>query len=448
VAIERHRLSAGGRRLCLDDLDEVTVGRDTVGRIERQGRSALLVVGDIETSRKHLVIRRTGAGWSIEDLGSRNGTVVNGERVDHAMLVDGDWIEAGGAVLQFSIDHVNVASSADGSRGSVIRREAASELGDRDLEDTAHGPRVFQTLNLELEDRIAQVERIAASRVPVLVRGETGTGKELMARAIHAASGRPGAFVAVNCGALPRSLIESELFGYRKGAFSGADEDRDGLFRRAHRGTLFLDEVAELAAESQSALLRVLQEGEVRPVGASEPIKVDVRIIAASHQDLAQRMVDGRFRQDLYGRISGFEITMPPLRHRREDLGTLIATMLPRLTANPERVSLHRDAACALMRYPWPQNIRELEQALGAAVALCDDGRVRLGHLPDVIANYRPPGSAPLSARDAALRVKLVGLLEESSGNVAAVARAMTRAPVQIRRWCRRLKIDLARYRQ
>src|SRR6185295_672329 len=116
VAIERHRLSAGGRRLCLDDLDEVIVGRDTVGRIERQGRSALLVVGDIETSRKHLVIRRTGAGWSVEDLGSRNGTVVNGERVDHAMLVDGDWIEAGGAVLQFSIDHVHAASSVDGSR--------------------------------------------------------------------------------------------------------------------------------------------------------------------------------------------------------------------------------------------------------------------------------------------------------------------------------------------
>jgi DNA-binding NtrC family response regulator len=281
----------------------------------------------------------------------------------------------------------------------------------------------------------------------VLVRGETGTGKELMARAIHDASGRPGPFVAVNCGALPRTLIESELFGHRRGAFSGAGDDHDGLFRRAHRGTLFLDEIAELPAESQVALLRVLQEGEVRPVGASESVQVDVRVIAASHQDLPRRIADGRFRQDLYGRIAGFEITMPALRDRREDLGTLIATILRRICPYPERFTLHRDAASALLRYPWPQNIRELEQALRSAVALCDDGKLRLAHLPPAIASYRIAGTA-LSAGDAALRARLVELLGDSAGNVAAVARAMSRAPVQIRRWCRRLQIDLATFRR
>jgi transcriptional regulator of acetoin/glycerol metabolism len=427
VALERHRLTAGGRRLVLEDLDEVIVARGTPGRIERVGRTAVLVVGDFETSRRHLAIRRTDARWQVEDLGSRNGTLVNGERVDRAALAHGDLIEAGGTVLWFA---------ADGASGR-----------DRDLEDAATAPSVFQTLNRALEERLQQIRRIAPSRVPVLVRGETGTGKELMARAIHDASGRPGAFVAVNCGALPRTLIESELFGHRRGAFSGASEDHDGLFRRAHRGTLFLDEIAELQAESQVALLRVLQEGEVRPVGASESVQVDVRVIAASHQDLIKWIADRRFRQDLYGRIAGFEITMPALRDRREDLGTLIAAILPRICARPERITLHRDAACALLRYPWPQNIRELEQALRSAVALCDDGKLRIAHLPAAIASYRPAGSL-LSAGDAELRTRLVELLEGSSGNVAAVARAMARAPIQIRRWCRRLQIDLAAYRR
>jgi transcriptional regulator with AAA-type ATPase domain len=430
VSLERHRLTAGGRRVVLDDLDEVVVARGMPGRIERAGRTAVLLVGDFETSRRHLVIRRAGVGWQIEDLGSRNGTLVNGEPVERAELAHGDLIEAGGSVLWLL---------AGGGPGR--------DEGDRDLEDAAAEPSVFQTLNRALEERIRQICRIAPSRVPVLVRGETGTGKELMARAIHDASGRSGAFVAINCGALPRTLIESELFGHRRGAFSGAGDDHDGLFRRAHGGTLFLDEIAELPAESQVALLRALQEGEVRPVGASESVQVDVRVIAASHQDLARRIADGRFRQDLYGRIAGFEIVMPALRDRREDLGTLIATLLPRICAAPERLTLHRDAACALLRYPWPQNIRELEQALRSAVALCEDGKLRLAHLPPAIASYRIAGSA-LSAGDAALRARLVELLGDSAGNVAAVARAMSRAPVQIRRWCRRLQIDLAAFRR
>jgi len=430
VSLERHRLTVGGRRLALDHLDEVVVARGVPGRIERSGRTAVLTVGDHETSRRHLVIRRVESVWQLEDLGSRNGTLVNGERVERITLADGDVIEAGGAVLWFASD---AAPPGDGR--------------DLDLEDVMPEPSVFHTLNRGLEDRIHQIRKIAPSRVSVLIRGETGTGKELMARAIHEASGRSGAFVAVNCGALPRGLVESELFGHRRGAFSGASEDRDGLFRRAHMGTLFLDEIAELPPDSQVALLRVLQEGEVRPVGSSEDIKVDVRVLSASHQDLARRIVDGRFRQDLYGRIAGFEITMPALRDRREDLGTLIAILLPRITSHPERFTMHRDAACALMRYEWPQNIRELEQALRTAVALSDDGKLRLEHLPDAVVSYKPSGNTALSVDDSELRSRLVELLAREAGNVAAVARAMDRAPVQIRRWCRRLRIDLAAFR-
>jgi DNA-binding NtrC family response regulator len=318
---------------------------------------------------------------------------------------------------------------------------------DRDLADEPDTPAAFRTVSLELEYRVQQLTRIARAGVPLLVRGETGTGKELIARAVHDVSGRRGAFVAVNCGALPRNLIENELFGHRRGAFSGANEEHDGLVRRAHNGTLFLDEIAELPEESQVALLRVLQEGEVRPVGASNTVQVDLRIIAATHQDLRSRIADGRFRQDLYARLSGFEVSLLPLRDRREDLGILIAAILPRVTPQPERITLHRSAARLLLRYGWPLNIRELEQALRAAVALTEDGEIRPEHLSDAIRTYVPPDLASLRPEDRVLRERVIELLREHGGNVTAVGRAMGKAPIQIRRWCRRLHVELAQFR-
>jgi DNA-binding NtrC family response regulator len=300
---------------------------------------------------------------------------------------------------------------------------------------------------VELAQRFAQIARIAPSAVPVLVRGETGTGKEVLARAIHEASGRRGPFVAINCGALPRELVESELFGHRRGAFSGASEDREGLVRRAHQGTLFLDEIAELPLESQVALLRVLQDGEVRPVGGHDELRVDVRVIAATHQDLPRRIAAGQFRHDLYGRIAGFEITMPPLRDRREDLGMLIAAILPRICDEPKRVTLTQSAARALIAYRWPLNIRELEQTLRAALALSEDGALGLDHLPAAIRAPDATSDVAHSATELALRERLIELLRECHGNVAAVGRAMHRAPIQIRRWCERLQIDLASFR-
>ena len=426
VVLERHCLTAGGCRVPLDRFDELIVARSGDTTADHGASPATLYVSDFKTSRRHLAIRRTPTGWYVEDLGSRNGTLLNGRRVDRAVLAHGDLLEAGGAMLRFVAEGTpGVGAGAGGPVASLFPR----------------------TLNCALEQRILQVQKIAASAVPVLVHGETGTGKELLARALHAASGRPGPFVAVNCGALPRELIESELFGHRRGSFSGATEDRDGLVRRAHRGTLFLDEVAELPIESQAALLRVLQDGEVRPVGASEDVKVDVRVIAATHQDLLGRIDDGRFRQDLYARIAGFAVTLPALRDRGEDLGALIAEILPRICEHPEQLVLHRSAALALIHYRWPQNIRELEQALRSAVALCDGREIRGEHLPEAIASWQPPTAPPLDAEDRALRDRLIGLLRKTGGNVAAVAREMDRAPLQIRRWCRRLHIDLAQFR-
>ena len=430
VAIETRRLLAPALRVALAGMSEIVVGRGAARAIAREGRRATLTLPDHEASRRHACLRRELGGWEIADLGSKNGTLVNGVPITASTLGDGDVVEVGGAML-------------------VFREEGARGDGpDRDLAALDALPVAFRTVNLDLEQTFSDLAKIAAAPVPVLIRGETGTGKELVARAVHERSGRRGEFVAINCGALPKTLIESELFGYRRGAFSGAKDDRDGLVRRADGGTLFLDEIAELPAESQVALLRVLQEGEVRPVGAGEVQRVDVRVVAATHQDLATRIADGRFRQDLYARLAGFELALPPLRERREDLGTLIAALLPRVASDPARVSLHRGAARALLRYPWPNNIRELEQALRAAVVLADGGEIRLEHLPEGIRTHVPSAGAALKPEDRALKERLVEVLREAGGNVTQAGRVMGKAPIQIRRWCRRLGVDLAGFRR
>jgi DNA-binding NtrC family response regulator len=431
VICECGRLTVPSLRVALGDLQEVTVGRDLQRRLARHGKTAAISIPDQEISRTHLAVRRQPAGWEVADLGSKNGILVNGEPARITTLTDGDLIEAGGTLLMFRED----GGRPDGDT-------------DRDLDAEPATPIAFRTVNSEFEHRVDQLTRIARADVTVLIRGETGTGKELIARAIHDVSTRRGPFVPINCGALPHNLIESELFGYKRGAFSGAHEERDGLVRRAHGGTLFLDEIAELPESSQVALLRVLQEGEVRPIGASAAVRVDIRVVAATHQDIPVRIADGRFRQDLYARLAGFEMTLPALRDRREDLGTLIAAILPRVTLHPERITLHRAAARALFRYAWPLNIRELEQALRAAVALADTGEIHLEHLSEAIRTFTPPSFVNMRAEDRALRERLVELLREHGGNVSAVGRAMGKAPIQIRRWCHRMQIDLSQFRR
>ena len=218
------------------------------------------------------------------------------------------------------------------------------------------------------------IEKVARSMAPVLIQGESGTGKELVARSIHEVSVRAAQpFIAVNCGAIPENLLEAEFFGYRKGAFTGANEDRDGFFQAARGGTLFLDEIGELPLSMQSKLLRAIQERCARAVGATAEAPVDVRIVSATHKNLAAEVQAGRFRQDLYYRLNVIQIRVPALRERLEDLPTLCERVLERLTAEAgvsPPPQLAREALALLLRYPFPGNVRELENLLHRAVAL------------------------------------------------------------------------------
>jgi len=225
----------------------------------------------------------------------------------------------------------------------------------------------------------ALIDKVALSQAPVFISGETGTGKEVAARMIHAQSSRSGApFIAVNCGAIPENLMESEFFGYRKGAFTGADADRHGFFQAAQGGTLFLDEVADLPLPMQVKLLRVIQEKRVRQVGGVVEEPVDVRIISASHQDLQHLVASGRFRHDLYYRLNVIDIRMPALRERLDDLPLLAVHILSRLTSANRAAMPELDAAAmaALRRYDFPGNVRELENILERGMALADDARI------------------------------------------------------------------------
>lgn len=427
VAFECRRPFSLPVRLALTDIDEFVIGRGTERQWQREGSRLELKVPDQDVSRQHAVITRHPEGCELRDLGSKNGTTVNGVTAVRTVLADGDLIEVGGVVLVFRDDGGN-----------------AQEVADLDLETMSTLPTALRTTTLEMEASVAELAKIALSSVPVLIRGDTGTGKEVAAQAVHELSGRRGAFVPVNCGALPRALIESELFGYKRGAFSGARDDREGLVRRADGGTLFLDEIADLPEESQVALLRVLQEGEVRPIGSPGAIHVDVRIVAATHQDLEERIADGRFRRDLYARLLGHVVWMPPLSRRREDIGMIMAALLQRESSSPRPTSIQRYAARALFSYPFPLNVRELEQALRRAAALAQGGELRKEHLPETIRNYRPNKLLP---EEQALRDQLAELLRKHRGNIAAVGRALGKAPIQIRRWCARFSLQIAPFR-
>ncbi len=229
------------------------------------------------------------------------------------------------------------------------------------------------------------IEKVARSMAPVLVHGESGTGKELVARAIHGCSPRAAAtFVAVNCGAIPENLLEAEFFGYRKGAFTGANEDREGFFQAAQGGTLFLDEIGDLPLAMQSKLLRVIQERAVRPIGAVAETPVNVRIVSATHRDLGAEVLAGRFRQDLYYRLNVIRIAVPALRERIADLPALCATVIARIAGDAGVIpppALESDALRHLLRYSFPGNVRELENLLHRALALSGGPTIGLGDL-------------------------------------------------------------------
>ena len=243
------------------------------------------------------------------------------------------------------------------------------------------------------------IQTVAPQSSRVLITGESGTGKELVARAIHENSLRAQApFITINCGAFPETLLESELFGYMKGAFTGANENRQGLFRAAHGGTLFMDEIGNMSLTMQVKLYRVLQEGKVRPVGSTEEADVDVRIIAATNKEFEKEIAEGRFREDLYYRLSVIPIQLPPLRERREDIPLLARHFLERFRKTMEKPieAISPEAMTHMESYDWPGNVRELENTMERAVALETGREISLRVLPDRIAGYS--GSSGLGA--------------------------------------------------
>lgn len=415
VVLDAGRPRASTRHL-LRGIERAILGRASEPAARREGTTLRLGLPDPHLSTEHAVVERTLGGWQVRDLGSKNGLSVNGERVAQKVLEDGDWVEIGETFLRFRTLKV-APSTADDLTGSL-------------------------SVVPVVEQALRRLADIAPSTVSVLLNGESGVGKEVAARMIHERSGRTGQFVAVNCAGLVETLAAATLFGHRRGAYTGAIDDRPGAIRTSNHGTLLLDEIADLPLATQGTLLRVLQEREVVPVGETSPVPVDVRFIAATHKDLEREVEAGRFRVDLYARLAGLRVTLPPLRHRIEDLGTLVGVALARHAPGKE-LGVSPAAAWAMCRDRWPLNIRELDQAVAAAAAVAAGPRITLDHLPEQVASR-----APAAAVEVARREELIALLRTHRGNLAAVARALDTSRAQIHRLLRRFDLDPDAYRR
>jgi transcriptional regulator with GAF, ATPase, and Fis domain len=414
-------------------------GRDGL-LIGREVERGLSLPGDPRASRKHASVHKSPlGGLRLVDEGSSNGTCVNGKRVTESTLVDGDVITIGDSLLVVSVEPEGVGDEQlpELLGSSVAARRLRGLLG-----------------------------QVAPSDATVLLLGESGSGKEVAARAVHQLSGRKGPFVPVNCSAIPESLAESQLFGHVAGAFTGAVA-RPGLFRAADEGTLFLDEVGELPAALQPKLLRALQDHAVLPVGGTTPQPCDVRIVAATNRDLRTAVAGQSFRGDLYARLAEFPVHLPPLRERRDDVLLLLAHALgspaPRLEA---------ELAERLLLYDWPYNVREV-------LALAKQLRIRGGAGPyglalieaQLAAQPGPgvkapaPAPAPVVAPDPRGseereeprggeerepppdRAQLEELLRRHRGVVTDVARAMSRSRKQVYRWIEHHGLDVEAFR-
>jgi transcriptional regulator with GAF, ATPase, and Fis domain len=432
LVLECGRPRAGSVRYRLSDLTAVAIGRGSERRAERTGNELTVRVPDKWMSSRHARIEPSFGRWVLTDTESKNGSIVDGHTTKRAVLTDGSLIELGHTLFLF-FERLPIEAETPGM-----------------LEITPNdAPAGLITLMPAWHTEIQRIRQIASSEIPMLIEGESGTGKEVIARAIHGQSGRGGAFVPVNCGALPDNLVESELFGYKKGAFSGAQSDHPGLVRAADGGTLFLDEIGDLPASSQAALLRVLQEREVMPVGGTRAVPIDLRVVAATHRDLDDMVAEGSFRHDLFARLAGFRVTVPTLAERRTDLGILIGALHTRLFP-ADHPGFDIDAARLLLRYPWPLNVRELEQALATAQVLAGVELVRAEHLPDSVRTGRPPGAPRpviLSEHDQKVRDQVVAALRDHQGNVSAVARALDKDRKQIQRWIKRFGLDPGSFR-
>ena len=348
-----------GREIALDR--KVEIGTDP---------SCQLVLSDPAVSRHHALLASVGGQVGVKDLGSRNGTFLGGARVVEAALPLGAVLTVGSSAIalqpRFHVREVTPSS--------------ARQLGELFGE------------SVSMRELFAIMERVAPTDVTVLIEGESGTGKELAARAIHQTSRRASApYVVFDCASVPRELAESELFGHRKGAFTGAVEERMGAFARAHGGTICLDEIGELPLELQPKLLRVLEMGEVRAVGEDQVRKVDVRVLAATNRELGAEARRGTFRADLLYRLEVVKLRMPPLRYRPEDIAGIAARLLRGKLAPGEVVggdNLHK-----LVGYSWPGNVRELRNVLERAVALAS----KPARFAELVLNLGPSPAGPLT---------------------------------------------------
>lgn len=385
-----------GESVALMPGETVLVGRDV-----RQG----FELHDVRVSRAHLRVVWSPAlgGHICADLSSANGTFLNGAPVSGGALAPGDVLRIGDSLLVF---------------------------------ERAHGAGWTEE----------RKRRAARSGLPVLIQGETGTGKELLARSLYAATERSGPFVPVNCSTLPRELVATELFGHTRSAFSGASAPRVGLFRAAHGGVLFLDELADLPLDLQPALLRALQERRVRPVGADNEVDVELQVVAATNADIEAAVKNGRFREDLLARLRHITFVVPPLRTRRSEILMLARQFAPGL-------SLSANAAEALLLWEWPRNVRELRAVMESLAAVdCETGFVRArdlaAYLPHSVRalQNRTGHSVPAPVRSNQ-RERLADLLNQHGGNVARVARDLDKPRSQVYRWMRSFGLTADRFR-
>ena len=354
---------------------ELVLGRDATCDIRLDGN---------DISRRHAVLRRVEGDASpiIVDLESRNGVRVNSRAVASARLASGDVLRVGG--------WIGVVTAAPGKFAEI----APGLLG-----------------GATLQAAVVSLRQAAPSNLTIVLEGETGTGKEVVARSVHAWSGRPGPLVAVNCAALPEGLAEGELFGYRRGAFTGADRASPGFFRSAEGGTLLLDEVSDLPLPLQAKLLRVLQEGEVQPLGETRPVPVNVRIVVAGQQSLMDVVREGRFRPDLLARLDGITVHLPSLRQRKEDVPHLFSHLLRELTQG-RAPAVESEVVERLCLHDWPFNVRELVQLVRQILVLYpNESLLRAQHLPARI------GAQPVGS----LQVKTAGKSASQGGVVVAL---------------------------
>jgi transcriptional regulator with PAS, ATPase and Fis domain len=409
--------------------DELYVGRRAEG-LPVDANAAVLDDGLI--SGRHARLARGAGGYDLEDLGSKNGTWVDNLRTDGKVrLRDGALIFFGNHIAVFRmVSHIEL---------EAIKAELVAPLGP------------VATASPTLAVACDRLRRLAASEGELLIVGETGVGKEVYARAVHLASGRKGHFMAINCAAIPRDLVESELFGYRQGAHSTAHQAKAGLIEEAEGGTLFLDEIGEMTPEAQIKILRFLQDRELTPLGSTRPRRMDVRIIAATNRTAAgPGKGPGGLRDDIVGRLGASPIYLPPLRNRVEDLGALAAHFLG-ATSVPGG-QFDQPAFRALALHGWPLNVRELEKIVSTAAVLTGGSQpIALRDLPEPIARTIALPAAPGARRAAGpspTPAQLEELLRRYDGNVADVSRELGKHRAAVWRWIKKFGLGPQKFRK